>query len=339
MTGRGREPVDELEPDPAPLPGDRATDLLLARLHLRVGLLGLARAELETLAGTAELDLAGILDLAEVRWRTGDLRGAGEAAAAYLALAARAGLEPDGPAAHAIVAEAAAVRGHETEAAEAVAGALAIVRAGLADDGAVETALDRLFAGIEPRAPWPEPDASLAAPATVPRRLPWEPLAVTPEVEAAGPADSGPAGVAPEPGQASPVPDLLAAGGEALAAGDAGRAAVALGLALRSDPGSAPAIIAAVEESGTLPGKGTGPEGGGGAVTPVAVDPGRASLAVVQGDSFRAAGRDTEAALAYDLARRLAAPGDAAATEPGIDQTPPHAGDEPDGRPTPGGSP
>ncbi|MFN8631135.1 MAG: hypothetical protein U0838_12715 [Chloroflexota bacterium] len=41
----------------------------------------LARAELEALAGRGRLDDAALLDLAEVRWRTGDLGGAGDAAA------------------------------------------------------------------------------------------------------------------------------------------------------------------------------------------------------------------------------------------------------------------
>ena len=325
--------------EPGPAPGDRATELLLARLHLRVGLLGLARAELETFAGTAELDLPGILDLAEVRWRTGDMRGAGEAAAAYLALAARAGLEPDGPVAYAIVAEAAAMRGHESEAVEAVAGTLAILRAGLGDDAAVEPALDRLFAGIEPRGPWPEPDEDVIVPPAMPRRLPWELPPGAAGVEPGGLPDAGVAVGPQEPVAPPPVADLLAAGRDALVAGDAGRAAVTLGLALRSDPGSAPAIIAAVKESGTIVEAGAGTGDVVGPVGAVAPDPGRASLAVVHGDALRAAGRDVEAAFAYDLARQLAAPGDEAATEPGIDETPPPAGDDPGSRQSPGGSP
>ena len=53
-------------------------------LHLRMGSLALARAELESLAGRGMLDEPALLDLAEVRWRTGDLAGAGEAANALL---------------------------------------------------------------------------------------------------------------------------------------------------------------------------------------------------------------------------------------------------------------
>jgi len=62
----------------------RPTDLRLAHAHLRLGQYGFARAELETLAVRAELDRDGLADLAEARWRTGDLPRAGEAAQAYL---------------------------------------------------------------------------------------------------------------------------------------------------------------------------------------------------------------------------------------------------------------
>jgi len=44
----------------------RPADLALARIHLRLGSLGLARAELEALAGQDALDADGLLDLAEV---------------------------------------------------------------------------------------------------------------------------------------------------------------------------------------------------------------------------------------------------------------------------------
>ena len=54
----------------------RSAELRLARLHLRGGSYALARSELETLAGADRLDPDAVLDLAEVRWRTGDLAGA-----------------------------------------------------------------------------------------------------------------------------------------------------------------------------------------------------------------------------------------------------------------------
>ncbi len=66
-------------------PPARSAELLLAHAHLRLGSLALARTELETLAGMGKLDSLGLVDLAEVRWRTGDLAGAGEAAAVALA--------------------------------------------------------------------------------------------------------------------------------------------------------------------------------------------------------------------------------------------------------------
>jgi hypothetical protein len=63
----------------------RSVDGRLARLHLKGGLVALARAELETMAGQISLDLEALADLAEARWRSGDLLGAGEAAQAHLA--------------------------------------------------------------------------------------------------------------------------------------------------------------------------------------------------------------------------------------------------------------
>ncbi|MFP5343582.1 MAG: hypothetical protein ACLGIJ_11785 [Candidatus Limnocylindria bacterium] len=97
----------------------RPAALALARLHLRTGALALARTELETMAGRDLLDDRGILDLAEVRWRTGDVDGAGAAIAALLEAAPDA-TEPGGvldvPVAWVIAAEAAAARGRPTEA-------------------------------------------------------------------------------------------------------------------------------------------------------------------------------------------------------------------------------
>ena len=65
-------------------PARRDPDLVLARVHLLLGSLSLARTELETLAGRDALDDDAIRDLAEARWRTGDVLGAGEAATAWL---------------------------------------------------------------------------------------------------------------------------------------------------------------------------------------------------------------------------------------------------------------
>ena len=138
---------DPSSPEPAatdaaaPRPGE----LVLARIHLRLGSLALARAELETLAGLGSLDLPGQVDLAEVRWRTGDLTGAGEAASAALG----GGLES--PIALAIAAEAAAALGRPNEARRL---------AGKALEG-VAGPIDGLFAGMPRAGVWP---ADAAAP-------------------------------------------------------------------------------------------------------------------------------------------------------------------------------
>src|SRR5687768_478183 len=171
----------------------RGPDLALARLHLRLGSMALARAELETLAGRDALDQDGLVDLAEARWRTGDIAGAGEAAVAALD-------DEDGPLlALVVAAEAAAARGRPTEARRLADRAMEVA------DGSI----DGLFAGM-PRAPvWP-PDAAAPPPSPTtmfdpPRRVssvvhrhprpheeaaPADPTAS----DAAGPAPSGPSG-------------------------------------------------------------------------------------------------------------------------------------------------
>ena len=134
----------------------RDPDLILARMHLRLGSLALARAELETLAGRDALDEAGLLDLAEARWRTGDITGAGEAAVAALQ-------DEDGPLlALVVAAEAAAARGRPTEARRLA-------------DKAMEAAagsIDELFAGMPRAAVWP-PDAAAPPPSPTTRGGCW----------------------------------------------------------------------------------------------------------------------------------------------------------------------
>jgi hypothetical protein len=75
--------VDRLRSRPQAEP-DAATRIRFARLLLQTGSLVPARAKYEALAASEDLDVPGLLDLAEVRWRTGDLMGAGAAASAYL---------------------------------------------------------------------------------------------------------------------------------------------------------------------------------------------------------------------------------------------------------------
>jgi hypothetical protein len=123
---------------PAPAGDTRDVDVRLARIHLRGGLLALARAELETMAGQGTLDRSALADLAEVRWRGGDLVGAGEAAQAHL--------DAGGDELMALVVhvEALEARGHGAEA-RALAARVA-ERAG--------PDLDDLFAGQRRAAAW-----------------------------------------------------------------------------------------------------------------------------------------------------------------------------------------
>ena len=130
-----------------------------ARLHLRTGLLMRARSEYEALAAEEMLDLEGTLDLAEARWRTADLTGAGLAAAAYVAGGGKATLGL------LIAAEAAA---HEDRIIDARDYSARAGELGVAN-------LQALFAGIPRRMDWP--------------KSVWE--APTPEADAPLPEASG----------------------------------------------------------------------------------------------------------------------------------------------------
>jgi hypothetical protein len=111
----------------------------LARLHLRGGLIALARAELEHMAGAGTLDREALVDLAEARWRSGDVDGAAEAAEAHLAAG---GTEPI---AHVVAAEALDRRGHMIDARGH--SALVMERVG--------RGVERLFAGESRSSAWP----------------------------------------------------------------------------------------------------------------------------------------------------------------------------------------
>jgi tetratricopeptide (TPR) repeat protein len=262
-------------------PAPRQPDLVMARVHLRLGSLGLARAELETLAGRDLLDDDAIRDLAEARWRTGDLAGAGEAAAAYLET------QPDDILALVIAAEAQADLGRPTEARRL---------AGQALDRA-SGSLDPLFAGMPRSQIWPIDPGAAAMPAGVlfddlhPGPLP---TAATGNGAVAGPAgEDEPEVHAPlDPGVPAVIvggrslwgddePMLAAAsldptslfhsGRVALEAGQIQEAATALILALRASPGFAPAIL------DLLAGRG------------------EPLLVLVRGDAQRIVGREAEA--------------------------------------------
>jgi hypothetical protein len=133
----------------APDPSGRPPDLRLARIHLRTGSYALARAELETMAGAGALDDEALLDLAEIRWRTGDLPGAGEAATAYLASGAESVLGL------VIAAEATAALGRPGEARRLAARALE----------AAKGPLEPLFAGLARSPIWPHDPADAGEPA------------------------------------------------------------------------------------------------------------------------------------------------------------------------------
>lgn len=194
---------------PDPLGEGRPPALRVAGLHLRTGQHALARAELEALAGRGRLDEAALLDLAEVRWRTGDLPGAGEAANALLARGAEPLL------ALVIAAEAVAAAGRPGEARGLMARALEVAGG----------PLDPLFAGMPRAAVWPEPAPD--APAAKPRR---------PGRRSAAGADRAP----------STAAEAFAGGRAALARGDASRAALLLSVAMRLEPDFAADVLRAV---------------------------------------------------------------------------------------------
>jgi len=232
-----------------PAADERAADLVLARIHLRLGSIGLARAELETMAGRNSLDIDGIRDLAEARWRTGDLAGAGDAASAYLHE------RPEDPLALLITAEMQAHLGRPGEA-RRIAGRVLDRSAG---------PVDRMFAGMPRSSIWPVEPGSLVEPVgTLFEDVPSGPAWLgggLPGMSTDSPGQRGGAATAeygdnhvPDgPGLwehaaiAAPIlPDpaeLLGRGREALDADRPGRAAAALALAIRAEPALAPAVL------------------------------------------------------------------------------------------------
>ena len=270
----------------------RDPDLVLARIHLLLGSLSLARTELETLAGRGVLDDAAIRDLAEARWRTGDAVGAGEAATAWLEG------HPDDVLGLVIAAEAQAALGRPGEA-RRLAGR-AMERA----DGS----LDPLFAGMQRSPIWPVEPGSPIGPAGVlfddlhpgPHAVLPLPTAARGDVRAGtfdrfdgdgsrDPSDSfepdraaghavGPSIWGDDAAAAVPAVDdtvdpatLFHQARVALEAGHSAEAATGLILALRASPGLAPAIL------DLLAGRS------------------ESILALVRGDAQRVVGREVEA--------------------------------------------
>ncbi|HEX2756745.1 MAG TPA: hypothetical protein VHM48_14845 [Candidatus Limnocylindrales bacterium] len=287
----------------------RDPDLILARVHLLLGSLSLARTELETLAGRGVLDDEAIRDLAEARWRTGDVLGAGEAATEWLVA------HPDDVLGLVIAAEAQATLGRPGEA-RRLAGR-AMERA----DGS----LDPVFAGMQRSPIWPvEPGSSVGPVGVLFDDLHPGPQAVDPLPP---PLDgrSGGFGTFPDddpdalPGSAVPIapatgPSLWgdeAAGRAvtsadaldpttlfhqarvALEAGQAAEAATGLILALRASPGLAPAVL------DLLAGRSD------------------SILALVRGDAQRIVGREVEAMRDHAAAAEGLAAGDTTDDESG----------------------
>jgi hypothetical protein len=292
---------------------ERSTEARLARLHLRTGAYSLARVELETLAGAGTLDDEALLDLAEVRWRTDDLTGAGEAAAAYLASGRVA------PIALIVAAEATSALGRPGEARRLAGRALELI------DGS----LDAIFAGMPRSDVWPvqtvervPSPASADGPATdADGPVADGPVADGPVADASGRAavsgpDDGVAdAVAGDGGHGSvvavpmaafndaerdphePLPDAaaeLAAARDALAGGDRSGAAIRLSIVLRLAPSLAPAVL---DLAASVPG---------------------AEFDLVRGDAFRLVGRESQARRAFAAASRQAT-SDTAAADAGPD--------------------
>ena len=265
----------------------RSVELVLAHAHLRLGSLALARTELETLAGLGKLDTTGLIDLAEVRWRTGDLAGAGEAAAVALR-----GNE-EHPVALVIAAEAAASLGRPSESRRLASRAMALARG----------SIDTIFAGMPRSAAWP-PDGD-EPPPTAPTlfdRAPEAPgRAELPELAGRGTPSAVQAAAAvvvpakgpmtlglwdDEPAEEPNADDLfepaleLEAGRTALVAGRFDEAVLHFGLALRIAPALAPAVLEATAGSRAP------------------------SLLMIRGDAYRLAGHEDEARDAYLAAAR-----------------------------------
>lgn len=291
----------------------RQADLALARVHLRLGSLALARTELEVLAGAGELDGAGWVDLAEVRWRSGDLVRAGEAAIEALSVL------DDEPVAMVIAAESAAALGRPNEARRLAMRAM----------DCIGGSVDAIFAGMPRSAVWPadaaEPPPTTATlfqhePIAAPARRAGDDDKLVASTLRAGSSDPAAPATPPRspvtpgfwdveggaepvaPGLPDPAEELDAAA-RALASGALDEAALRFALTLRLAPALAPAVLEATE--GTL---GTGGAAGSGPAGP--------ALSVVRGDAFRLVGLEIEARRAYAMAawsgardrRRMTAP-------------------------------
>jgi len=262
-------------------PADPPVDRRLARLHLRVGQLSLARAELEALAGSGELDEEGLLALAEARWRTGDLAGAGEAAIAYLDGGG------EGAVGLVIAAESVVAVGRPGEARRLAQRAL--------ERG--DLPLDRLFAGMPRSSIWPadpaepgrhgtllEGDAARSDRGRSDRAAPArDARAAAPEGTSETPAGPGFWDAESEAGDLPNPAVELNSGRTALGRDELTTAAVHFALVIRAAPELAPAVLEATNAA-----EGIAPE-----------------IELVRGDSFRLVGHELDARHAYSAAAAL----------------------------------
>jgi hypothetical protein len=199
--------------DQRPRDAGRSSEARLARIHLRTGMLSLARAELETMAADGTLDTPALADLAESRWRSGDLPGAGDAAVAHLDAG---GAEP---VALIVAAEALAARGRTNEARGYANRLLAMLPADAADP------LEPLFAGQPRSAAWPATDVEVG------------------EAAAAGlAASSGAIG-------RDTARDQVQVVEAAIAAGERRGVAVRLGIILRDEAALAPLVLSLADRA------------------------------------------------------------------------------------------
>jgi hypothetical protein len=240
-----------------------------------MGHLGLARAELEALAGAGDLGDEGLLALAEARWRTGDLTGAGEAAQAHLAAGG------DSIVALVIAAEATAAVGRPGEARRLAGRALE----------RSDVPLDRIFAGMPRSLIWPADPSEAGQPTGMlfpldgidDHGMDGEPSIADAEGLAAELVPTGPGFWDTDDqlggAMSDPAAELEAAAA-ALTAGHRAGVAVRLAIILRLAPELAQGVLEAIARSPSL----------------------SAELELVRGDAYRLAGHEQDAERAYAAA-------------------------------------
>jgi hypothetical protein len=276
MTADTTQMISSETPPPRPI------ELVLAHAHLRLGMLPLARTELETIAAAGALDPVGLVDLAEVRWRTGDLVGAGDAAETAL------NGDTEDPVALVVASEAASGDGRPSDARRLAMRALAVAPG----------TIDLIFAGMSRSIVW-GPDAYEPAPIVqtlfdrgpdpIPPGAESDPERPDQESATAQPTSPHPmtlglwAGDEGEDPAASTLlepAEAFDAGRTALVEGSFDEAAFRLGLALRLAPALAPAVLEITDGARAR------------------------NLILLRGDAYRQAGHETEARQAYAIAAR-----------------------------------